>query len=159
MTEALTRMTTALSLTLERNYEHPLTKLYAAFTHIDAKRQWYGDEVNWEVSTHTLDFKVGGWEHWRGRRGVDGPWMTNDALFYDIVPEARIITGYTMTMNGHLFTASQQVLEFSGTATGSHLKLTEQIIYVDRPDHHEDRIRGTELGMLQSLDDYLKSTS
>jgi uncharacterized protein YndB with AHSA1/START domain len=154
MTEPRTRMTTARTFTVERAFDHPLSLVYGAFTDLEAKKIWYGGQGDWEVTKHTLDFRVGGWELWRGRPHANAPWMTNEALIYDILPEERLITGYTMTMDGKLFTVSQQVLEFSATPVGAHIKLTEQILYIDAVDHHENRVEGTQ-GMLLKLDNYL----
>ncbi|MFT4074899.1 MAG: SRPBCC domain-containing protein [Asticcacaulis sp.] len=142
------------TFTVERRYDHPVSLVFWAFTNLEAKRIWYGGESTWEVSKHTLDFTVGGWEHWRGRPNAEAPWMTNDGLYLDILPDERIIHQYNMTMADRLFTVSQQVLEFSTQGTGSHIKLTEQILFIDGVDHLEDRIGGTQ-GMLDNLDAYL----
>jgi uncharacterized protein YndB with AHSA1/START domain len=156
MSETITRMTTARTFTVERAYDYPLALVYGAFTDLDAKRVWYGGQNDWEVTKHTLDFRVGGWELWRGRPNANAPWMTNEALIQDILPNERIITSYAMTMDDKLFTLSQQVLEFSATPTGAHIKLTEQIFYIDAPDHHENRVEGTQ-GMLDKLNSYLSA--
>jgi len=140
---------------IERDLDHPLSLVWWAFTDLDAKKKWYGGEGKWEVTAHTLDFRTGGREHWRGRPNPEAAWMTNDSLLLDIVPNARIIHVFYMTMNDKLFTTSQQILEFSGDETRSHVKLTEQIIYVDGIDHPEDRRRGTE-EMFTNLNTYLK---
>lgn len=143
---------------IERDFDHPLSLLYWAFAELDAKRKWFGGEDTWEVTEHTCDFRVGGHELWRGRPSPDAAWMTNDTLYYDILPQERLICGFVMTMDGKLFTASQQILEFSardgGKGAGSHLKLTEQIIYVDGIDHPEDRRKGTR-DMMETLNTYL----
>ena len=143
---------------IERDFDHPLSLLYCAFTDQDAKRTWYGGEGTWEVTNHTLDFRVGGHELWRGRPSPDAPWMTNDAVYYDIVPEERLILAFVMTMEDKLFTASQTILEFSGRGAGSHLKLTEQIIYVDGIDHPENRREGTR-DMMENLNTYLNTVA
>jgi uncharacterized protein YndB with AHSA1/START domain len=142
------------TFTLERDYDHPVSLLFWAFGNLEAKRVWYGGESNWEVTKHTLDFTVGGWEIWRGRLNAEAAWMTNDGLYLDILTDERIIHQYTMTMDGKLFTVSQQVLEFSAKGTGSHLKLTEQILFIDGGDHLEGRIGGTK-DMMDTLDSYL----
>lgn len=143
---------------VERDFDHPLSLLYWAFTDQDAKRVWYGGEGTWEVTKHTLDFRVGGHELWRGRPSPDAPWMTNDAVYYDIVPEERLIFAFVMTMEDKLFTASQTILEFSGRGSGSHLKLTEQIIYVDGIDHPDNRREGTR-DMMETLNTYLNTVA
>ncbi|MGA9659554.1 MAG: SRPBCC domain-containing protein [Asticcacaulis sp.] len=141
---------------VERSYEHPVSRIFWAFTHLDAKQGWFGGSPEWEVDHHTLDFTVGGWEKWRGRPNADAGWMTNDALYLDILPDERIIHQYHMTLNEKLFTVSQQVLEFSARGAGSHLKLVEQILFIDGVDHLEDRIGGTK-AMLESLNTYLST--
>jgi len=153
---ALIRAAKPETFTVERDYDHPLSLLFWAFTDLKAKQEWYGGEPKWEVTRHTMDFQVGGWEHWRGRPTADAPWMTNDGLYLDILPNERIIHQYTMTMDGKLFTVSQQVLEFSAKGTGSHLKLVEQILFIDGVDHLEDRIAGTR-EMAETLDTYLSN--
>jgi len=140
---------------VERSLDHPLSLVWWAFTDLDAKKVWFGGEGDWDVTDHTLDFRTGGREHWRGRPRTDAPWMTNDTLYLDIVPNERMIHVFYMTMDGKLFTTSQQILEFSGDDARSHIKLTEQIIYVDGIDHPEERREGTE-GMMTKLDEYLK---
>lgn len=156
----MTRSTKPETFTVERDYDHPLSLVFWAFTDLKAKQAWFGGDPKWEVTKHTLDFTVGGWENWRGRPNAEAPWMTNDALYLDILPDERIIHQYTMTMDGKLFTVSQQVLEFaskgSGKGSGSHIKLTEQILFIDGVDHLEDRIGGTQ-GMLDSLNDHLNT--
>jgi uncharacterized protein YndB with AHSA1/START domain len=153
---ALIRAAKPETFTVERDYDHPVSRLFWAFTNLDAKQVWYGGQPKWEVTKHTLDFTVGGWEKWRGRPNADAPWMTNDSLYLDILPDERIIHQYNMTMDGKLFTVSQQVLEFSVKGTGSHLKLVEQILFIDGVDHLEDRIGGTK-DMADSLDVYLNT--
>ncbi len=138
----------------ERDFDHPVSRLYWAFTNLEAKKDWYGGEGGgWDVAHHTLDFREGGVESWKGRPH-GGPLMTNDGVYVEILPEQRIIHHYVMTMDGKLFTVSQQVLEFSAKGAGSHLKVTEQILFIDGVDHLENRIEGTQ-GMLDTLNSYL----
>lgn len=150
----MTRSAKPETFMVERAYDHPVSLVFWAFTDLDAKQMWYGGKPKWEVTHHTLDFTVGGWEKWRGRPNSDAPWMTNDGLYLDILPDERIIHQYSMTMDGKLFTVSQQVLEFSTRGSGSHIRLTEQILFIDGVDHLEDRIEGTQ-GMLDSLNAHL----
>ena len=156
MEKAVTRSANPDMFIIERDFDHPLSLLYWAFTDLPAKREWYGGEGSWEVTDHSLDFHVGGHELWRGRPSPEANWMTSDTAYYDILPDERLILGFIMTMDGKLFTASQQILEFSAKGAGSHLKLTEQIIYVDGIDHPEDRRKGTN-DMMETLNTYLNT--
>lgn len=141
------------TFTVTHSYAHPVSLVFWAFTDINAKREWFGDP-RWETSLHTLDFTVGGWERWRGRPNGDAPWMTNDTLYLDIVPDRRIIHHYSMTMNGKLFTVSQQVLTFSTEGEGCRLDLIEQILFIDGVDHLPQRIEGTQ-ALLAGLNAFL----
>jgi uncharacterized protein YndB with AHSA1/START domain len=154
----MARSANPYTFVVERDFDHAVSAVFGAFKTLEAKKQWFGDEAQCEVSLHTLDFRVGGWEHWRGKPKNHTAWMTNDTLIYDIIPDERIIIGYSMTMDGKLFTVSQQVLEFSARGSGAHLKLTEQILYIDGVDHHENRIEGTE-GLLAALEAYLSQSA
>lgn len=150
----MTLMITPATFVCERDFEHSLALLYFAFTDHEARKVWYGgQERGFNVAHHTLDFREGGAESWRGQ--PHGPaWMTNDATFIDIVPEQRVIYSYVMTMDGALFTVSQQAVEFSARGSGSHIKLTEQIMFIDRADHLAGRIEGTQ-AMLDHLNAWL----
>jgi len=147
--------TTPRTFTVERDYAFAPAVVFSGFATIEAKKVWFGNETNSEVTKHTLDFRVGGWEHWRGKPQGHTAWMTNDTLIHEVVPNERIIIGYSMTMDERLFTVSQQVLEFLPKGDGTRLKLTEQILYIDVADHHENRVQGTE-ALLASLDAYLQ---
>jgi uncharacterized protein YndB with AHSA1/START domain len=150
----MTLMITPATFVCERDFEHDVSLLYWAFTDEDAKRVWFGGQGRFEVVHHTLDFRAGGTESWRGRPH-GAALMTNDTTFIETRQNERIILSYVMTMDGALFTVSQQVLEFTARPQGgSHLKLTEQILFIDRADHLAGRIDGTQ-GMLERLNDYL----
>jgi uncharacterized protein YndB with AHSA1/START domain len=148
------RSMTPATFVCERDFEHSVALLFFAFTDIEARKVWYGGkERGFNVAHHTLDFRQGGAESWRGQPHGDA-WMTNDATFIDIVPEQRVIYSYVMTMNDALFTVSQQAVEFSARGGGSHIKLTEQIMFIDRDDHLAGRIEGTH-AMLDHLNAWL----
>ncbi|MDI7775554.1 SRPBCC domain-containing protein [Asticcacaulis sp. EMRT-3] len=141
---------------IERNFGHSLKHLFWAFATLEAKRKWFGNEDTWEVEHHLLDFRPGGSESWYGRQGPDAPWMRNIMHYYDILPDERIIVGYSVEMDSKLITVSQQVLEFTARGAGSRLRLTEQILYLDGHDHPQERFAGTQ-GILTALDHWLAS--
>jgi len=152
----MTLMITPATFVCERGFDHPAALVYWAFANEEAKRVWFGGEGRIEVAYHTLDFREGGTESWRGRPH-GAAWMTNDTTFIETRPDERIILSYVMTMDGALFTVSQQVLEFTARADGgSHLKLTEQILFIDRTDHLAQRTEGTQ-DMLDRLNAFLNT--
>ena len=150
----MTRTANDHTFVIERDFAHPRSFLFFAFADQSAKSAWFGDTANWTVETYELDFREGGKETYVGRPGTDGPEVRNDVLYYQIVPDERIIISYSMHIDGKMITVSLQTLEFSDTANGSRLKLREQIVFLDGSDHLEDRIRGTE-GILFTLGQWL----
>lgn len=150
----MTRTANDHTFVIEREFPHPRSLLFLAFSNQAAKSAWFGDSENWTVETYALDFREGGTETYVGRPGPDGPEIRNDVLYYQIVPDERIIISYSMHADGKMITVSLQTLEFSDTASGSRLKLREQIVFLDGCDHFDQRIAGTE-GLLDTLGSWL----
>ena len=97
-----------------------------------------------------MDFRPGGFEIYRSRLG-DGTPLAVDKVFLDILADARIVFAYSMTMGGRALSASLVTVEFADSASGSTLKLTEQLAYLDGHMDIEHRRRGTEEGLERLL--------
>ena len=54
------------TFTIERRYPVAPKRVFRAFADRDTKVRWFGCVEGWEVAEHTLDFRVGGREVWRG---------------------------------------------------------------------------------------------
>ena len=89
---------------------------------------------------YELDFQVGGREFARFRLG-DGPDMTFDSLYMDIVPNRRVLNAYSMTAAGEPFSASLSTTELEVTAGGTRMIYTEQCAFLDGKDGIESRKR------------------
>ncbi len=150
----MTRSANDHTFVIEREFAHPRPFVFFAFSDQQAKNAWFGDSETWTVETYEMDFREGGKETYVGRPGKDGPEVRNDTVYFQIVPDERIIISYAMRIDGKMITVSLQTLEFSDTDSGTHLKLREQIVFLDGSDHLEDRIRGTE-GILYTLGQWL----
>ena len=104
---------------IERAFDHPLSLLYWAFTDLDAKREWYGGEGSWEVTDHSLDFRVGGHELWRGRPSPEARWMTSDSGktfdntkdFIEIVRPELIVFRHIQPMHDFTMTMSFEAVD------------------------------------------------
>jgi hypothetical protein len=67
------------SFVVERRYDAPSSRVFAAWADPEAKRRWFGGPEAWLTVDHELDFRVGGREI--NRVGPsDGPLHTFDAL-------------------------------------------------------------------------------
>ena len=72
-----------------------------------------------------------------------GGTFTFDAEYQDIVPDERIVYTYAMTLDGRRVSASVATIVFAPTGTGTHLRLTEQGVFLDGLDASAARERGT----------------
>jgi uncharacterized protein YndB with AHSA1/START domain len=137
------------SFTIERSYPAPPERVYRAFTDPVKKRRWFAEGEGFTIHDYSLDFRVDGFERCRFRFG-DGPAVTMDAVYLDILPNERIAFAYSMTLAGAPMSSSLGVVEFVPAASGTLLRLTESSAFVDGKDGSVARREGS-LGLLESL--------
>ncbi len=131
------------SFSIERTYPHPPEKVFAAWATIDAKRQWFGNEEGIEpVGAQTLDFRVGGREHFTAK--AEGKVFDFDATYCDIVENERIVWTYDMLMDGQRISVSLATIQLTGVPGGTELMMTEQGAFLDGLDTNDQRREGTE---------------
>ena len=68
-------------------------------------------------------------------------------MFFDIVPDARIVFAYDIEIGGRRLSASLVTVEFAGEGEATFMRMTEQLAYFDGHDDLEDRIHGTREGI------------
>jgi uncharacterized protein YndB with AHSA1/START domain len=78
------------SFTLERHYDVPPGRVYAAWADPTAKARWFSGPVDWQSAPHELDLRVGGHEV-SGGGPADGPVHTFRATYWDLGPNERIV--------------------------------------------------------------------
>jgi uncharacterized protein YndB with AHSA1/START domain len=130
------------SFTLERTYPASVERVFRACSDPEKKRRWFAEGEGFVIDSYTLDFKVGGFERTRFRFG-DGPAMTNDCVYLDIVKNQRLVFAYSMTIGGEPMSSSLGIIELSAVSGGTLLRLTEHTAYVDGKDGSEGRREGT----------------
>jgi uncharacterized protein YndB with AHSA1/START domain len=143
------------TFSLERTYDASPARVFAAFADPEQKAQWFGGPPEWEA-TFEVDFRIGGREISRGGP-QDGPTHSFEALYYDIVPDERIVYSYEMHLDRKRISVSLATIEFTPAADGTRLTLTEQGAYLDDFDDPSLRETGTR-DLLEALGAYLSQT-
>jgi uncharacterized protein YndB with AHSA1/START domain len=137
------------SFTIDRVYPTTAARVFAAFTDPTTKRRWFAEGKGFVVDSYTLDFRVGGFERTRFRY-ADGPPITNDCVFLDIIDQQRMVFAYSMTIGGAPLSASLSTVELEAVKGGTRLLFTEHTVFLDGNDGLESRREGS-IGLLESL--------
>jgi len=125
------------SFTIEREFTQPISKVYGAFADKALKTRWFGASDDYK-----LDFQVGGREvniavpH-------EGLSFHYEALYYDIVPNQRIVYSYEMYMNNKRISVSLATIEFTEAEGKTKLTLREDGAFLDGDDTVDARESGT----------------
>jgi uncharacterized protein YndB with AHSA1/START domain len=145
------RSVTHATFVLERSYDAPPSRVYAAWADPEAKARWFGGGED----AFEMDFRVGGREHNSGTMGSDT--YTFDATYQDIVEDERIVYTYDMHLNGQRISVSVATVEFKPQGDATRLVFTEQGAFLDGFDDPRMREQGTG-SLLEALDKELKGS-
>jgi uncharacterized protein YndB with AHSA1/START domain len=117
------------TFTIERTYNRPPARVFAAWADPSLKSRWFGG-------------------------GTDPAY---DARFHAIVPDERIVFTYDLTLDGSLVSVSLASVEFRPVdgRSGTQLTYTEHGAFFDGLDDPELRKNGTG-GMLDELGHWLE---
>ena len=132
------RSATHSTFVIERNYDASPARVFAAWADVNAKGQWFGPGGEQE---HRLDFREGGREHFEA--AVEGAVYSYDALYEDIVQDERIVYTYNMHRDGVRISVSVTTVELLAEGDQTHLRYTEQGVFLDGEDKPELREHGT----------------
>ena len=144
------------TFTIERSYPAAPSRVFGAFASEEAKNTW-GDTGDLEpgsggAAETEFDFRVGGCE--RFGFGYQGTAYRLAALYYDIVPDHRIVYSYEMYSGDDRMSVSLTTVEIVPDQDGTKLTYTEQGAFLDGIDKPEDREGGT-VWILDNLGKYL----
>jgi len=132
------RSATHSTFVIERIYPTTPARVFAAWADLNAKSQWFGPPREHD---HELDFREGGREHFEAR--VERAVYSYDALYEDIVQDERIVYTYNMHRDGVRMSVSVTTVELLADSDGTHLRYTEQGVFLDGEDTPELREHGT----------------
>jgi uncharacterized protein YndB with AHSA1/START domain len=130
------------SFRIERHYDAPRERVWRAFTDQDAKAKWFGGGTGHTVLERTMDVRPGGRERLKGR-WESGLVATLDAVYFDVVPNERLVYAYEMHLDERKISVSLATLEFRQDGAGTQLVMSEQGAFLDGYDDAGSRERGT----------------
>ena len=144
------------SFTIERAFDLPPARVFAAWAEPKAKAAWFGGPpAEWKQQLRQMEFRIGGRERVKGQF-AGGRVSEFDASYHDIVTNRRIVYSYTMQVDEKRISVSLATIEFEPAAGGgTRLILTEQGAYLDGGfDGNAGREQGTR-GLIDNLEKYL----
>jgi len=131
------------SFDLERTYDAPVARVWRALTDPAAKQRWFaGSPGKWELLERHMDVRVGGSERVRGR-WEGGVVSTFDAVYHDVVPNARLVYSYVMHLDDKKISVSLATMQLKDVGGRTTLKVTEQGAFLDGYDDAGSREHGT----------------
>ena len=142
------------TFTIERTYDQPPARVFAAWADPSLKGRWFGGGTDETPVDFDTDFRVGGHERDRVEPGADAA-SGYEARFHEIVPDERIVFTYDLSFGGPLVSVSLATVEFHAAGEGTQLTYTEHGAFLDGLDDPELRKNGTG-GMLDELDRWLE---
>jgi uncharacterized protein YndB with AHSA1/START domain/DNA-binding transcriptional ArsR family regulator len=128
------------SFTVKRTYPHPPTKVFRHWSDPVLKRSWYGGPGQ-DDSRRIFEFRVGGRENNFGTVGDQR--FAVEHVYYDIVPDNRIVYAYDVRINDVVTSLSIAAVEFRPSGAGTDLVVTEHGAFLDGHDNATERQGGT----------------
>ncbi len=118
------RSVTHSTFVIERVYPVPPAKVFHALSDPTARKRWFVGPDEWSQAKFEMDFRIGGKEVNAG--GPDGgPVHTFNAIYHDIVADARIIYSYDMHLDDTRISVSLATIDLKPEGAGTRLVFTE----------------------------------
>ncbi len=128
---------------LERTYDAPVARVWAAITDEAAKSKWFGGAPGqWELLERQMDVRAGGRERLRGR-WAGGVVTTFDAIYHDVIPNERLVYTYEMHLDDSKISVSLATMQLKAEAGKTRLMVAEQGAFLDGYDDAGSREHGT----------------
>jgi uncharacterized protein YndB with AHSA1/START domain len=118
------------SFTLERRYPAAPASVFTALTDPAAKAKWFVGGAGYTVLERRMDVRPGGSERVRGRWS-DGTVSTFDAVYFDVVPNQRLVYAYEMHIDDRKISVSLATMQLEPEDGGTRLVVTEQGAFLD----------------------------
>jgi uncharacterized protein YndB with AHSA1/START domain len=129
---------------LERVYDAAPALVFRALSDPVAKARWFEGGGGWTPIERMMDVRPGGRERAKGR-WPNGVVTTFDAVYFDVVPNQRLVYGYEMRIDARKISVSLATIELAPAGAGTRLRVTEQGAFLDGYDDAGSREHGTGL--------------
>lgn len=130
------------SFRIERQYPASPSRVFRALTEREAKDRWFARGDGLTLIERSMDVRPGGRERARAR-WKSGMVSTFDAVYFDVVPDARVVYAYEMHLDERKISASLATFELKPRDGGTHVIMTEQGAFFDGYDDAGSRERGS----------------
>ena len=127
---------------LERQYPASPARVFRALAEREAKDRWFARSDGLTLIERSMDVRPGGRETAKAR-WTSGMVSTFDALYYDVVPDTRLVYVYEMHLDTRKISVSLATIDIKARDGGTHLVMTEQGAFLDGYDDAGSRERGT----------------
>lgn len=91
------RSVTHATFVVQRTSDASSARVFRAFADPAVKARWFGGPDDWSRPETAFEFRVGGREYHRGE--LEGQMHTFDGVYWDIVPDERIVFSYDMHLD------------------------------------------------------------
>ena len=132
---------------LERVFKATPAQVFRAFADLQAKSRWFaGGGEDPKLVEREMDVRPG------GRELAVGKWKSGlttrfDAIYFDVVPDRRLVYGYEMHLDARKISVSLACVEIEPHADGVKLKVAGQAVFLDGYEDNGARERGTAMLM------------
>ena len=130
------------TFSLQRVYDASPAQVFRALSDKAAKARWFEGGDGYTSLEREMDVRPGGRERLRGR-WASGVVSTFDAVYFDVVPNERLIYAYEMHLDDRKISVSLATMELQPEGAGTKLVVTEQGSFLDGYDDAGSRERGT----------------
>jgi len=127
---------------IERVFKATPAQVYKAFTDESAKSRWFSGGDDYTMVERRMDVRPGGREIAVGR-WKSGATTRFDAIYFDVVPDRRLVYAYEMHIDARKISVSLACVEIEPHPAGVTLKVAEQAVFLDGYDDNGSREHGT----------------
>jgi uncharacterized protein YndB with AHSA1/START domain len=130
------------TFSLQRIYDATPAQVFRALSDKAAKARWFEGGDGYTSLEREMDVRPGGRERLKGR-WASGMVSTFDAVYFDVVPDQRLVYAYEMHLDDRKISVSLATMELQPEGAGTRLVVTEQGAFLDGYDDAGSRERGT----------------